>query len=150
MTRRSIDVGKRISAGRRQRALSQETVARRARIHASYLSRIENGKVHPTVRTALRIATALRMPLDELLGPSPPDRTGQPCPVSPQGTCLLELNDAGSDADRGASQDGYSPQQLRLFRRLTSLIQRSSPKSLRALEVLLSELVQEAGQPKSV
>ena len=143
MTQRSaeIDVGQRIAAGRHQRGLSQETVARRSRIDASYLSRIENGKVHPTVRTALRVATAIRMPLDELLGPSPPDRKGQPCPVSSRGTCLLDLIDVGSDAVRGASKEGYSPQQLRLLRRLTSLVERSNPKTLRAVEVLLSELV---------
>ena len=151
MTQRSaeIDVGQRIAAGRHQRGLSQETVARRSRIDASYLSRIENGKVHPTVRTALRIAAAIRMPLEEILGPSPPDRTGLPCPVSSRGTCLLDLINAGSEAVRGVHRGGYSQQQLRLLRRLTSLVEHSSPKTLGALEVLLRELALGAGQPQT-
>lgn len=57
---KAAELGKRITAIRHQRGLSQATVARRVGVDPSYLSRIENEKVHPTVGTAVRIAVALR------------------------------------------------------------------------------------------
>jgi transcriptional regulator with XRE-family HTH domain len=54
----AADGGERINASRLARKLSQVAVARRAGIAASYLSRIESGNVHPTLGTALRIASA--------------------------------------------------------------------------------------------
>jgi transcriptional regulator with XRE-family HTH domain len=139
---REPDVGRRMAARRLQRGLSQSAVARRARVDPSYLSRIETGKVHPTVRTAMRIAEALRTDLQELLQPSPPDRKDTPCPVSPSGHCLLDLIHTGSGSRQGAYPETVSPQQLRLLRRLTELVQHGSPKLLTALEVLLGQLLE--------
>ena len=89
--REESEVGDRIFSSRQRRGLSQGTVSRLAGIHPSYLSRIETGKVHPTVRTAVRIATALQISLDELLGPSPASSADKPCPISPNGRCFIEL-----------------------------------------------------------
>lgn len=145
-TSREFEVGKRIAAGRVKRGLSQGVVSRRAGIDPSYLSRIENQKVQPTVRMALRIAEALRLPLEELLGASPAEQKGQPCPVSISGACLLDLIDTGARSVRGSRPETYTPQQLRLLRRLTALVQRASPKTLRALELLLKEIVDGGAQ----
>ena len=143
-TSKEIDVGRRIAACRVRRGLSQAVVSRRAGIDPSYLSRIENQKVQPTVRTALRIAEAMRVPLGELLEPSPAEQKGQPCPVSIGGSCLLDLIDTGPRArgKRHAGAETYSPEQIRLLRRLTALVQQTSPKTLKALEVLLGEIVE--------
>lgn len=99
-TPREPDIGRRIVANRLHRRLSQAAVSRRAGIHPSYLSRIETGRVHPTVRTAARIAAALKVSLDDLLGPTPPERRNQPCPVSPDGQCILDQIDTKSEAKR--------------------------------------------------
>ena len=86
-----IDVGKRIAGWRKRKGISQIEVARRADLAPSYLSRIEKGRIHPTFRMASRIASALGMSLDDLLGHSPPRRKGRPCPVSVSGACLIDL-----------------------------------------------------------
>lgn len=143
MPRRSTktsDIGKRIAANRLQKGLSQATVSRRAGIDPSYLSRIETGKVHPTVRMAMRISSALRVSVQDLLGPSPPDQKDHPCPVTSGGQCLLDLIDTGPDSESPDGRERYTPRQLRLIRKFTGLLQQGNPGLVKALEVLLAEL----------
>lgn len=132
------EVGARILAGRLRRGLSQGTVSRLAGIHPSYLSRIETGKVHPTVRTAVRIATALRISLDEMLGPSPADTVEQPCPISPDGRCFMDLLE--SRAGSGKRPGSYTPRQLRLLRKLAALVEQGNPRLLNGIEALADEI----------
>jgi transcriptional regulator with XRE-family HTH domain len=141
MTKKSSEpeVGKRIATSRLHLGLSQTVVARRAGIDPSYLSRIETGKVHPTVGTAMRIAKAMRTSLVDLLGPSPPNQKEKPCPVSPSGRCLLDLIDRKAGSRRGP--ETFSPRQIRLLRRFVRLVQQCSPSLLRALEVLVGEML---------
>jgi len=115
-------------------------------MHPSYLSRIEKGKVHPTVQTAMRLAAALRVSLNDLLGPSPTTQTDQPCPVSASGRCLMDLFDAGADARRGGDGEIYSAQQLRLMRKFLALLRQGRPSLLTALEALVSEILKESQQ----
>ncbi|MDZ4341451.1 MAG: helix-turn-helix transcriptional regulator [Candidatus Binatia bacterium] len=137
------DVSKRILATRHRLRLSQSAVSRRAGMHPSYLSRIEKGKVHPTVQTAMRLAAALRVSLNDLLGPSPTTQTDQPCPVSASGHCLMDLFDAGADSGGGRDGEIYSSQQLRLMRKFMALLRHGSPSLLTALEALVSEILKE-------
>ena len=137
------DVSKRIVATRHRLRLSQSAVSKRAGIHPSYLSRMERGKVHPTVRTAMRLAAALRVSLNDLVGPSPTTQMDQPCPVSVSGRCLMDLLDAGADSGRGGDGEIYSAQQLRLMRKFLALLRRGSPSLLTALEALVSEILKE-------
>ncbi|OGQ79410.1 MAG: hypothetical protein A3F90_00645 [Deltaproteobacteria bacterium RIFCSPLOWO2_12_FULL_60_19] len=135
------NISKRIAAARHQRRLSQATVSKRAGMHPSYLSRIERGKVHPTVRTAMRLAEALRMSLNDLLGPSPSTQKNQPCPVSSSGRCLMDLFDAGPDPARGRGDEVYSAQHLRLLRKFLALLRESDPNLLTALESLVGAIL---------
>ena len=136
-----VDVGRRIASWRAQRGLSQGVVSRRAGIDPSYLSRIETGKVHPTVRMAMRISDALRVPLDQILGPSPPEQKHRPCPVSANGSCLLDQVEAGVRTEGAAGRGRYTPRQLRLLKSFAVLIEQSEPATLRAVEVLVGELL---------
>jgi transcriptional regulator with XRE-family HTH domain len=135
-----VAIGKRIAATRAQRGLSQGLVARRAGTDPSYLSRIETGKVHPTVRTAMRIAAALRISLDDLLGPSPSDFEGRNCPVSPSGHCLMDLIDTRASDGVSDDPDKYTPRQLRLLSRFSHVVRDGDRNLLRALEVLMEQI----------
>lgn len=137
---RKLRLGARISASRHLRGLSQGTVSRRSGIDPSYLSRIESGKVHPTVRTALKIAEALKMPLGDLVGPSPAERAGQPCPISASGRCLVELISPRPAPVPGRFSEVYSARQIRLLRQFAGLLQRGGPGVLEALEVLVARM----------
>jgi len=138
------DVSKRIVATRHRLRLSQSAVSERAGIHPSYLCRIEKGKVHPTVQTAMRLAAALRVSLNDLLGPTPTTQMDQPCPVSASGRCLMDLFDAGPDSGRGRDGEIYSAQHLRLIRKFMALLRQGSPNLLTALEALVSEILKES------
>jgi transcriptional regulator with XRE-family HTH domain len=136
------DLGQRIAAHRNQLGLTQTAVAKRAGLAASYLSRIENGKIFPTVPTAQKIATALRVPLSELLIPAPPQRKNKGCPVTANGGCLIDLVDPKWGFGPPGSAERYSPRQIRLMRRFTSLVRDGSPELIRSFEVLLGDLLE--------
>ncbi len=136
-----IPIGKRIAARRNQQGLSQGTVSRRSGLDPSYLSRIENSKVHPTVRTAMRIADALRISLQDLLGPSPPSRRDRPCPVSASGNCLMDLIDSGPGGPARREGENYTLRQMRLLRLFTHVLQKNDPATLKAFETLFNRVM---------
>jgi transcriptional regulator with XRE-family HTH domain len=57
----------RLRRQRKARRLSQEALAKKARISREYLSKLEAGKYNATVATLQRLARALGVPLAELL-----------------------------------------------------------------------------------
>jgi transcriptional regulator with XRE-family HTH domain len=61
-------LGKKLKALRRQKAMSQNRVASEAGISREYLARLEAGRYDPTVGTLTRIAKALDVRLTELIG----------------------------------------------------------------------------------
>jgi transcriptional regulator with XRE-family HTH domain len=84
-------VGQRLCAARLQRGLSQGALAKLTGVSASYISRIETGKIHPTVRTASRLASILRISLQQLAMHQSPDGSVRGrCPVSASGQCLVD------------------------------------------------------------
>jgi len=136
------EIGQRLSAARLQRGLSQGTVARRAGVAATYLSRLENGRVQPTFRMVMRITTAMRLDLAELVEPSREGHQGT-CPVTPQGRCLLDLIRPEEHAVPG---EHYTPREVKLLRNVASWIKRVPSDRVRALEILLADLMQSAAQ----
>ncbi len=139
---RKPTIGPRITAWRHRRGLSQASVSRRTGLDPSYLSRLEAGKIQPNLRTAERIASALRLSLPELLEPSPPEKTRRPCPVSVGGQCLMDLIDAKAELEVADRPESYSPRQLRLIRRFTALVGQNQPKMFAALELLVGKMLE--------
>jgi len=60
-------LGQRIRAARQLQNLSQEELADRAQIHATYLSALECGKRNPSMAIFFSVAHALRIAPSELL-----------------------------------------------------------------------------------
>ena len=139
---KKTDLGRRVSAHRSQLGLSQTVIAKRAGLAASYLSRIENGKIFPTVPTAQKIATALRVPLSELLGPTPSESKKKGCPVTAKGVCLIDLIDPKWGFESRGRAERYTPRQIRLMRRFTALVRKGSPELLKSLEVIVTGLLE--------
>ena len=137
------NIGQRLSAARLQRGLAQTTVAQAAGLAPSYLSRIENGKVHPTYRTVMQIVEALGAGLEEIAGPLTAKQRRGPCPVTAKGQCLLDLIHAVADDQR------YTPREIRLLRRFGSWLKQAEPGRIRAMELILDDLTHaaEARQP---
>lgn len=64
-----IRVGRRIRYLRTRKGIPQVVLADRAEVTRPNLSRIENGKIEPGLRTLERISKALDVTLVELVGP---------------------------------------------------------------------------------
>ena len=63
----SIALGGRIRAIRKAKGISQEKLAEMAKLHPTYISNIENGKVNASLVSYINIAKALGTPIEELV-----------------------------------------------------------------------------------
>ncbi|HEX7290588.1 MAG TPA: helix-turn-helix transcriptional regulator [Conexibacter sp.] len=52
---------------RARRGLSQEWLGFKAELHRNYIGAIERGQINPTLRTLMRLADGLAVPLSELV-----------------------------------------------------------------------------------
>ena len=66
-------IGARIKAAREKCRITQEALAEQADITAVYLSKIENGKVHPTLEVLATLCAILKCDPGELLGNTLPE-----------------------------------------------------------------------------
>jgi hypothetical protein len=90
----------------------------------------------------MRVAKAMRVTLDNLFGVSPIEQRGISCPVSSNGSCLMDLVDTEVGPRALAKGSGYTPRQLRLLRRFTAVLEQADPDLLKALEVLLARTLE--------
>ena len=60
-------IGKRIQKSRQEKGITQEKLAERVGISIVYLSKIENGRVYPTLEMLSNICTELDMNLAQVL-----------------------------------------------------------------------------------
>jgi transcriptional regulator with XRE-family HTH domain len=92
-------VGTTLAALRQQRGLSLDELSRQAGVSKSMLSQIERGQANPTVAVVWRLASALGVPLAELLGETRPAEPllatvpahATPLMLSPDGKCELRI-----------------------------------------------------------
>jgi transcriptional regulator with XRE-family HTH domain len=138
-----LDLGKLILAARLRRGLTQRIVSRRAGLDPGYLSRIEHGKIRPSIEMGLRIARALGVPLGELFELPAPGRKTGPCPVSASGRCLIDLMDPGSRPGLEKEMERYSARQLRLLRQFAAVLARGERDVLKAFETLIKKVLHE-------
>ncbi len=121
-------------------------MARLVGIAPSYLSRIETGKVEPTFRTVQRVARSLQADLRDIVGSG---RSGSAadhgCPVSRSGSCLLDLIRTDARLDRIVNRESYSPREIRVLQRLARWMEGVNKERLKAMEMLLGDLLQSAG-----
>lgn len=61
-------LGRAIREARARRGLSQESAAFRAGIHRNQWGALERGEANPTFTSLLRVGTALRLALSEVMG----------------------------------------------------------------------------------
>ena len=67
-------IGRRIKQGRAAAGLTQEQTAEAANITPIYLSKIENGRVEPTLNTLGEICAALKLDIGAVLSGCQPQR----------------------------------------------------------------------------
>ena len=134
---------------RRDRRLTQRTVAERAGLPVSYVSRIETGRIQPTVGTVGRLAQALGVGVAALFQPDPARPAPQHrCPVSHSGECIGRLIREQKGLPPGSRTARYGQEELRLLRLADYLILHGPPAVRAALATMLDALMQQAASPR--
>ena len=118
-------LGDALRTARKAKGLTQEDAAERAGISFEFFGRIERGSTLPSVPTLVRLAQALTVSTDALLGLSTGQALGTPFP----------------DASLGESAD---------LRRLIRRMRRAHPRTVRLLAVLAAELERGAKRTPSI
>ncbi len=67
MDRIAQEIGKIIAHHRKEKGLSQETLADLAAIHRTYVSQIERGLKYPTIYVLVQISKALDIKLSQMI-----------------------------------------------------------------------------------
>jgi transcriptional regulator with XRE-family HTH domain len=137
-----MTVGKKILKLRLQSKRSQREISMASGLAVSYLSRLENDRIIPSIRTLTRIAQALGVPLTALFDRdtgTEPAREG--CPVSPSGHCLLDQMFAGRGRKPKSQNETYSPQQLEILRLCNFLLQTDDREVFTTLSVVMKSLL---------
>lgn len=136
-----MSVGKRIVQIRLQLKKSQRAVGESTGLAVSYLSRLENDRITPTVKTLGKIAAAMGIPVTAFFESGPVLETPDRCPVSLSGRCILDQLYVGRGKKPGGDVDEYSPQQLEILRLCNFLLHTRDKELLRALSTLLESLL---------
>lgn len=141
-----MGVGKTILRLRLRSKKSQKALAEATGLAVSYVSRIENGHVVPTVRTLARIAAGLGVPTAALLESEPARDSEDRCPVSLSGRCILDQLFVARGRRPRMASEGYSARQLEVLRTCNALLHTRNPDVLSALATLSKALL-ELGRP---
>lgn len=138
-----MSVSKAVLRIRKEKGMTQGEVGRRAGLAASYVSRIENGRIQPTMTTLGRLAEALEVPVSSIFKISEKG-TGPPlhrCPVSLSGQCIGEqIRSDHGKRPRGAKAD-YGKEELRLLRIADFLVLHGTKEVRGALSTVLESLL---------
>jgi DNA-binding XRE family transcriptional regulator len=140
-----MSVGKRIlrlrlEANKTQREISEETG-----LAVSYLSRLENGRITPTIPTLTKIAKALGVNVTAFFGQEPALESGDRCPVSTSGRCVLDQLLVGRGRKPDTKWEGYTPHQLELLRLCDYLIHTGDKEIMGSLFTVMEALLNYSG-----
>jgi DNA-binding XRE family transcriptional regulator len=132
-------VGVRIQQLRQEARLTQRTVAVQADLSVEYLSRVENGRVTPSLAALSKIAGSLGRELVDLFGQHAALEAPDSCPVSLSGRCILECGMVGRGR-RPERSDRYSADQLHALHLCDQLLHSSDREIVHVLQAALESL----------
>ncbi len=135
-----MSIGTAIRQNRQRAGRTQRQLAEGAGMAVAHLSRLENDRGTPTLRTMHRLAAALGVTVAALLEREmplePPDR----CPVSLSGRCILD-EAAQRPRRRSGGPESYGPEDLETLRLCNLLLQSGDKQAVRALIMVINGLL---------
>ncbi|MBI2357874.1 MAG: helix-turn-helix domain-containing protein [Deltaproteobacteria bacterium] len=136
-----MSVGKRILELRLRSRKSQREVGESTGLAVSYLSRLENDRIAPTVRTLGKIAKAFGVSLTAFFDSEPILEAADRCPVSLSGKCILDQLYMARGKKPQERIEGYSPRQLQVLRLCNFLVHTQDTHLLQTLRTMLESLL---------
>jgi len=142
-----MTIGKSLLRLRMEQGMTQGEVGARAGLATSYISRIENDRIQPTMGTLNRITDALEIPVSRVFGGDDgKSDCGHRCPVSTSGACIGELLRSARGKKPKSRKDAYTMEEVRLLRMADYLVMHGSKEVRQSLEVLLESLLLRSGK----
>jgi len=145
-----MSIGKKVLQLRLQSKMTQQDISQLTGLAVSYLSRLENERITPSIRTLTKISEAFGVPVTKLLETEPQPRGGDHCPVSPSGRCILNQLSVGRGRRPRVEGESYSPYQLEILRMCNLLIQSQDREIIESLSTIMKSLVTLAGTKEKV
>lgn len=136
-----MNVGRKVRELRLESHITQRDLGEVTGLDVSYLSRIENGRLTPTLPTLTKIAGALSVPLTALFDAEAGLEAKDACPVSLSGRCLLDHPFTGRGKTPKTGVEAYSREQLDALRLCNLLLHAGDKELLRALLTMLKGLL---------
>lgn len=136
-----MSVGSRIHQLRVESHITQRELSKMSGLAVSYLSRVENGRLSPTLPTLTKITDALSVPVTALFDAKEPLEARDQCPVSLSGRCLLDHPFVGRGKSPKQGVESYSREQLEALRLCNFLLHKGDKELLRSLVTILKALV---------
>lgn len=140
-----MSVGKRILRLRLESNRTQREISEDTGLAVSYLSRLENGRITPTIPTLTKIAKSLGVNVTSFFGQESALESGDRCPVSTSGRCVLDQLLVGRGRKPETKWEGYTPQQLELLRLCDYIIHTGDKEILSSLLTVLEALLSFSG-----
>jgi transcriptional regulator with XRE-family HTH domain len=145
-----MSVGRKIHQLRSESHITQRELGEVTGLAVSYLSRVENGRLTPTVPTLTKIADALSVPLTALFDAKTTLEAKDVCPVSLSGKCLLDHPFTGRGKRAKKGLETYSREQLEALRLCNFLLHTGDKQLLRTLLTMLKGLLALKGANKNL
>ena len=136
-----MSIGRRIHQLRSQSHLTQREISEATGLAVSYLSRVENGRLTPTLPTLTKIAGALSVPVTSLFDATPSLEARDICPVSLSGRCILDHLFVGRGKKPKRGVEAYTREQLETLRLCNFLLHTRDKQLLRTLITILKALL---------
>ncbi len=135
-----MTLGKRILELRLKSNRTQQQVSQLTGLAVSYLSRLENDRMSPSIRTLTKISEALHVPLTSFFDGKPVLEAKDRCPVSLSGQCILDQLFVGQGQRPKTNLESYSPQQLEILRACNFLLHKGDKEIVKMLSLLMKSL----------
>jgi transcriptional regulator with XRE-family HTH domain len=136
-----MSVGRRIHQLRSEYRITQRELGEVTGLAVSYLSRVENGRLTPTLPTLTKIAGALSVPLAALFEAKATLEAKDACPVSLSGRCILDHPFVGRGKRPKKGAEAYSRDQLEALRLCNFLLHMGDKQLLGTLLTMLKGLL---------
>lgn len=135
-----MTLGSKLRRRRLEIAKSQTQLANEAGVGASYLSRVENGRIVPSTRTLIKLAGALDVHVAWFFDGD--GSQSESCPVSLSGDCILNMPRAIMGRAADPAVESYDQRQLDILRGVNKLLHTGSLEVRKALACAVKGMMQ--------
>ncbi|MFQ5738669.1 MAG: helix-turn-helix domain-containing protein [Acidobacteriota bacterium] len=136
-----MSIGKTILQMRLRAGKTQCEIASETGLAVSYLSRLENNHINPSVRTLSKLALVLGVPVTSFFDGEPSLESGDRCPVSPSGRCILDQLFVARGRKPQRQRESYSRKHLETLQLCNFLLHTGDHDITSALSTMMRSML---------